>query len=285
MSPLRLSEQDSAALRALVLLQRYTRGLNRVTDEWLGDQGSDNNDVQVLLAVRAVPGSGPSDLVTALGMPRSTLARGVARLRERQLVERRVHPLDHRRAGLYLTGAGHQAVHRLEQSLADFFVESEPMVKEIILLLGHDPEPEPDAFQPAVLDVVARMSAAGAAYGRDMLPRMRAAFATTETADRYALMILAEAWARPSSLADQLGLSPAGTTSMLERLEASGLVVREAGGLDSDRRAVVVHLTPRGRRAARLLLGVFRTHGDAMVDALRPTLSFAFSVPSESRSA
>jgi DNA-binding MarR family transcriptional regulator len=285
MSPLRLGEQDAAALRALVLLQRYTRGLNRVTDQWLGDQGSDNNDVQILLAVQASLGAGPSTLVTTLGMPRSTLARGVARLLERQLVERRVDQVDHRRAGLYLTRTGEQAVTRLEHALADFFGESEPMVKEIILLLGGDPEPAPGELGLPVLDIVARMSAAGAAYGRDMLPRMRAGFATSETADRWALMILAEAWARPSSLADQLGLSPAGTTSMLERLEASGLVVRESGGLDSDRRAVVVHLTPRGRRAARMLLGVFRTHADAMVGALRPTLAFACPAGDVSRSA
>ena len=285
MSTLRLGEQDAAALQALILLQRYTIRLNQVADRWLGDEGSDNNDVQVLLAVRASPGAGPSDLVSDLGMPRSTLARGLARLRERQLIERRTDQRDHRRAGLHLTRAGHQAVHRLELSLGDFFGESAPMVTEAFLLLGHDPEPEPHALRPAVVDVVARMSATGAAYGRDMLPRMRTTFSTTETADRYALMILAKGWARPSSLADQLGLSPAGTTSLLERLETAGLAVREAGGLDTDRRAVVVHLTPRGRRAARFLLGVFRTHGDALVDALRPTLCFASAVQTESRSA
>ena len=285
MSPLRLRDEDAAALQALVLLQRYTRGLNRVTDRWLGDEGSDNNDVQILLAVRASSGAGPSALVATLGMPRSTLARGVARLLERQLVERRVDQVDHRRAGLHLTPGGQRAVERLEQALADFFAESEPMVKEIILLLGRDPEAAaPDRPVP-VLDTVARMSAVGAAYGRDMLPRMKP-FGTTETADRHALMILAEAWARPSSLADQLGLSPAGTTSMLERLEVAGLAVRESGALDSDRRAVVVHLTPRGRRAARVLLGVFRTHADALVEALRPTVGRVGETPSRlSRSA
>lgn len=275
MSPLRLSDGDAAALRALVLLQRYTLGLNEVTDQWLGDQGSDNHDVQILMAVRSTAGIGPSDLVTSLRMPRSTLARGVARLRDGQLLERRVDQLDRRRAGLHLTPAGYQAVERLEHSLAAFFRESEPLVKEIMILLGRDPEPAAGGSRPGVLDVVARMGAVGAAYGREMLPRMRA-FDTGETADRYALMILAEGWTRPSSLADQLGLSPAGTTSMLERLEAARLVVREPGGLDSDRRAVVVHLTPRGRQAARVLLGVFRSHADAVVEAMRPTLDFVW---------
>jgi DNA-binding MarR family transcriptional regulator len=62
---------------------------------------------------------------------------------------------------------------------------------------------------------------------------------------------------------------------MLERLESAGLAVRESGALDSDRRAVVAHLTPRGRRAARALLAVFRSHADELVEALRPTLGHA----------
>ena len=93
-----------------------------------------------------------------------------------------------------------------------------------------------------------------------------------EVVDRFALMVLAQAWARPSWLADELRLSPAGTSSQLERLEAAGLVVREAGVLDSDRRAVIVHLTPKGRRVARAQLDVFRRHQQSLLDALEPTL-------------
>lgn len=275
MPPLRLTEEDAAALRAVILLQRYTQGLNQLTDRWLGDQGTDNTDLRILLAVREHDGAGPSDLVAAIGMPRSTVARGLARLLQREFVERRTQPADRRRAALHLTPGGRTGIAHFERSLADHFREGEPLVKEVLLLLGGDPErgdgtgPEP----LGVLQVAGLMSAAGAAYARDLEPRMRA----VEGVDRFALMVLAQGWARPTWLADELGLSPAGITSMLERMEAAGLVVRESGGLGSDRRAVVVHLTPRGRRAARTLLAVFRKHQGSFAEALAPTLGFACS--------
>ena len=50
-------------------------------------------------------------------------------------------------------------------------------------------------------------------------------------------------------------------------------MARESGGLDADRRAVVVHLTPRGRRVARSVLEVFRVHQESILDALEPTVA------------
>jgi DNA-binding MarR family transcriptional regulator len=176
---------------------------------------------------------------------------------------------------LHLTPRGRAGIARFEQSLTDFFRASEPLVKEVMLLLGRDPE---HAHQTGAvlgaLEVADRLSAAGASYGQELLPRMHA-FGANETVDRFALTVLAQAWARPSWLADELALSPAGTTSLLERLEVAGLAVREPGALETDRRAVVVHLTPRGRRAARVLLEVFRKYQDALLDGLEPTLAHA----------
>ena len=68
---------------------------------------------------------------------------------------------------------------------------------------------------------------------------------------------------------------------MLERLEGLGLVARESGTLYTDRRAVVVHLTPRGRRAARTLLDTFRAHQEQMLDAIAPTIGFAHPADAE----
>ena len=159
--------------------------------------------------------------------------------------------------------------------MSDFFGEGEPLVKEVMLLLGRDPERlRRPGQRPGALEVADRMSAVGQAYGRDVLPRLRR-FGAMETVDRYALTVLAQGWARPTWLADELRLSPAGTTSMLERLEGLGLAVRESGVLDTDRRAVVVHLTPKGRRAARVLLDTFRAHREQMLDAIAPTIAFA----------
>jgi DNA-binding MarR family transcriptional regulator len=281
MSPLRLNDADSASLRALVLLQRYSLGLNQVVDRALGDLGSDNADIQLLLVVRSVHGVSPSELVATLRRPRSTVSRGLARLLSSGLVERRTHAVDRRRAALHLTSRGRQSVARFEQSLSDFFAEGEPLVKEVMLLLGRDPErlPRP-ARRPGALELADRMSAAGKTWGSDLQPRL-SGFGEMETVDRYALTVLAQAWTRPTWLADELRMSPAGTTNMLERLEGLGLAVRESGMIGTDRRAVVVHLTPRGRRAARVVLDTFSAHQEMVLDAIAPTVGFAHAGDAE----
>ncbi len=272
MTALRLDDADGASLRAALLAHRYSRGLNRVTDRWLGDQGTDNTDLQILLAVLAGDGMGPSDVVAAIGMPRSTVARGLARLQERGFVERRTQPVDHRRASLHLTPDGRRGIGRLERAMVDFFGEAEPLVKEFLVLLGHDPVvPTAPETAPRMLDLFWSMGAWGSAFGRDLRPRMRR-FGADGRIEQHALTVLGHGRARPTQLADELGLSPAGTTSLLDRLEAAGLLVREAGALDSDKRAVLVRLTPRGRRAVRTLLGAFQRHQDALVEVLRRTL-------------
>ena len=275
MSPLRLSTEESAALRALVLLQRYTLGLNEVAEQALGDLGSDNADIRLLLVVGSAHGVSPSELVATLRRPRSTVSRGLARLLSSGLVERRTHAVDRRRAELHLTSRGRESIARFEQSMSAFFSEGEPLVKEVMLLLGRDPErrQRPEG-RPGALELADRMSVVGQNWESDLLPRLRR-FGAMETVDRYAVAVLAQGWARPTWLADELRLSPAGTTSMLERLEGLGLAARESGVLDTDRRAVVVHLTAKGRRAARILLDTFLAHREQMLDAIAPTIGFA----------
>jgi DNA-binding MarR family transcriptional regulator len=275
MSPLRLTDADAASLRALVLLQRYSLGLNQVVDRALGDLGSDNADIQLLLVVESARGVSPSELVATLRRPRSTVSRGLARLLSSGLVERRPHAVDRRRAELHLTSRGRERIARFEQSMSTFFSEGEPLVKEVMLLLGRDPERlRRSGRRPGALELADRMREVGQAWADDLLPRLRR-FGEMETVDRYALAVLAQGWTRPTWLADELRLSPAGTTSMLERLEGLGLAMRENGVLDTDRRAVVVDLTPRGRAAARILLDVFRAHQEQVLDVIAPTVGVA----------
>ena len=191
---------------------------------------------------------------------------------EEGLIERTTHALDRRRAALHLTERGRRGVERFDRSLTDYFVEGEPLVKEVMHLLGRRPERTIDGRRPvAVRQVAERQAAAGAGYVLDVRRGMMP-FGVGDAVERYALAILAQRVARPSNLADELELSPAGVTSLLDRLEGLGLVLRESRVLDSDRRAVLVRLTPRGRRAARTVLERFRVHQDALLDALEPTL-------------
>jgi DNA-binding MarR family transcriptional regulator len=55
--------------------------------------------------------------------------------------------------------------------------------------------------------------------------------------------------ARASEVAHEVGLTPAGATDLIDRLESRGLVARLAD--PADRRAVLVRVTPNGERVHR----------------------------------
>lgn len=263
---------DEDRLEAIVLLQRYSLELDEVAASVLGGGPTSATDLQILLTIARVEGgASPSVLVERLGMPRSTLARSISRLRRAGLVERGTDTVDGRRARLAASATGQARVLRYEQVLADFLADGAAVVKEVMLLLGRDPEP---AHHPpvhsGVREVADRINLAGARYVRDVREAL-APHGVVETADRYAVVYLALRDGRPSGLAGHLNLTPAGTTSLLDRLEAQGLVERRSGELASDRRAVLVRLTPRGRRTADLVLETFARHEGSLLDVLEPS--------------
>ena len=58
--------------------------------------------------------------------------------------------------------------------MSDFFCEGEPLVKEVMLLLGRDPErTHRTGSRPSTLELAEAMSAAGAAYASEVLPSSR----------------------------------------------------------------------------------------------------------------
>lgn len=61
---------------------------------------------------------------------------------------------------------------------------------------------------------------------------------------------------RPGTLQDALHLTSGGVSRLVERLESAGLVERESGADPSDRRAVIVSLTPEGRDTCRRMATV-----------------------------
>jgi DNA-binding MarR family transcriptional regulator len=165
-----------------VLLQRYWARLTEVSDRALGEAATDTVDMQLLVHPPTAPRGQPVGAGVRPPPAAQHGARGLARLLDAGLVERRTHPVDRRRAELHLTSRARAGVTHFKGALSDFFREGE----------------------------------------------------------------------------------------QLERLQAAGLVVREAGALDSDRRAVVVHLTTKGRRVARAQPEVFRRHQEALLDAVIP---------------
>jgi len=271
----RVTPSQDRVAEAMVLLQRYSLEMNEVASAAFGQAATAGIDAEILGVIGAGGDTSPSALVARLAMPRSTLARGLVRLRRHGLVERSVDAEDARRAVLRPTASGEALLEQFRSALADFLQESAPVVKEVKLLLDRDPEGDRGAESPRSLDeVLDRMTAGGAAYGHDV----RAAAAehgVTETPDRFCVVFLAVRESRPSLIAEHLRLTPAGTTSLLDRLEALGLVERRTGAWPADRRAVLVRLTPAGRRAADDIVAVFRRHADELLDTLGATLRFA----------
>jgi DNA-binding MarR family transcriptional regulator len=268
---------DEDLLAALVLLQRYKLELSQVAGDALGDGPTVGLDCEILVATHLAGGASPSELVDRLGIPRSTLARGLARLRGQGLVERTVDTVDARRAVLRPTPAGAAAVARFHAVLDGWLRNSAPVVKEVALLLRRDPEAMGSTGKPAtVAEVTERINAVSAAYGRDV-SAVAARHGLVETLDRFAVVYLARHASRPSLLAEHLHLTPAGTTSLLDRLEGLGLVERHTRALTTDRRAVLVQLSPAGRAAAAACLEAFERHHDAFVDALGTTLRLVAS--------
>jgi DNA-binding MarR family transcriptional regulator len=98
----------------------------------------------------------------------------------------------------------------------------------------------------AEYEVLARLRAAGAPYRR-----------------------------KPHELASSLLLSSGGTTNVLHRLTAAGLVLREAD--HSDRRSVWVRLTPAGVRVAEEVVLATNAAQSALLDRLPPDLAGALA--------
>jgi DNA-binding MarR family transcriptional regulator len=244
---------DHEIHEAVLLMQRYTIEITHAVRGVLGNRATGNIDIGLLVAVGTRPGISPTDAASAIGSPRSTVARALSRLVKDGLVRRRIHAEDRRRIELGLTRRGQQRIDVLRRVLDGYFRDGEPMVKEIAHLLGYEARREPAA---SALEVASRLAAAGETASADVF-RVSREFGLKGYLERAATVMIAFSDTRPSELSNALLLSPTGTSSMLDRLVERGLAERIAGGHHTDGRAVTVRATPRGREAA-----------DALVDAL-----------------
>ena len=69
-----------------------------------------------------------------------------------------------------------------------------------------------------------------------------------------------------AGLARGLGIKPATVTNMLQRMEKNGLVTRETDPISN--RAVIVSLTPKGRKAAATVLQVWAAIEDRILQVV-----------------
>lgn len=88
------------------------------------------------------------------------------------------------------------------------------------------------------------------------------------TTQQAALMLVARlvGGCSPGHLADPLGTDPAGMTRLVDRLEAKGLLARHTS--PTDRRAVLIQLTPSGQALSPALIEGFRKAQERLLEGI-----------------
>ncbi len=86
---------------------------------------------------------------------------------------------------------------------------------------------------------------------KDLKVHMDDQLAPTITEGQFTVLefLLAGDKVKPSDLIQHLATTPAAITTLLDRMEKSGLVIRERDS--NDRRIVWIHLTPKGTEEGR----------------------------------
>lgn len=269
-----LDPQRESLAGALVALSRYTVELTETAREALGHDVTDNRSIQIALTLSQKGPLTPTDLREITGAPRSSISRALKRLEAAGLVSRRQDSRDRRSVLLSLTRRGRLRVAELVSRLDDYFVSREPLVKEAFDLLDVGPA---GASRRAV-DAAGTMSAlvaAGADWVSAAVQALRP-FEVVDFTDRFTLVLVrVYGTARPTQIADELRLTPSGTSGVLTRLESARLITRRHDLTPGDRRAVGVELTQLGQQAVDAMLDVFAAHAPALSDALLPTVPSA----------
>ncbi len=240
---------------------RYSLELSNLVDRVAGVGAAGNSEAQVLLALHRFGSCSRQHLIELTGMSRSGVAQLVERLSHLGLVENFTEPSDHRMVATELTPSGRRRVHKLSRELDTYFHEPNPVVAELLDLLGPaGPLPKTTTTPLESLERLADL-------GARMSEPLGAVIGPSDLRQRLAIAALAD-WgeARPGQLVAELGLTSGGATYLVDGLESAGLVDRLYGTVPTDRRAVVIRLTPSGKAASERFSDVVFEHADAIVE-------------------
>jgi DNA-binding MarR family transcriptional regulator len=250
-----------------MLVMRYSLELTGEIERVVGVGTSGNHEVQVLTHLQAHGPSCRKDLIALTDLSRSGVAQLLERLHLLGLVESHTDPEDHRMVTSALTRSGRYRVGRMERAFSEYFASPNPLVKELLDLLSAPASRSSPTTRHATtsLDALGRLGAVGARISS----QLEAAIELTDTRQRLALATLAD-WgeARPGQLVAELGLTSGGTTYLVDQLESAGLVERLYGTVPTDRRAVVIRLSPSGRAASQRFSDIVFEHADALAEVL-----------------
>lgn len=270
-----------------MLLYLVSLDLSALAAETLGRGSTGNRDIQAILALNDRPGSSPSELADLTDVSRSSLSRTLRRLHSQGLISRRRDDRDGRAAHLWLTPTAQDRVAAFEGAIADYLRLRRTTFAEIIDALrdedaassggGLTPEPR------SPLAVASSFAQVGAIV-LDDLRVVLSDYALENLNDRAALVLIHDRGpVRPSDLAAALHLTSGGSTLLVDRLVANGLVDRQRPDDAPDRRAVLVACTPRGSKAASAICSAVRKRGSSLADAFEAVADVASTDPVDAR--
>ncbi len=260
-----------ALLKVGVLLFTLTVDLTQGAVDTLGAGNSGNRQVQIMLALHTHPGLTPSGLADSLGMSRSSMSHALARFEAEDLIDRSVDDADRRSIRLGLSLKGVTRLRAFEKALRRVLTDHAEELRAGTALLGFPAGPDTWS-ELSVLEAGERLGSVGAAYADDVRTAMPL-LAALEWRERFVLALIhLHHELRPAQLSAALRMSSSGTSTLLDRLEALGLVQRSQGHHAGDRRAVLVRFTPAGEEAAEGTLEILGQHTTVLAAAMTSAL-------------
>ena len=229
-----------------------------------------NRVIQVLTQLRSDGRTRPRDLQGSVGLTSGGLTKLIDRMCALELVERvdRGGAGDGRSVTVRLTPGGRRALRRVRRAVDDAHDDCRVVAKEVVQLaeaLG--------PRQPVASSVSTDLLAALANLGTVTLASVGHSDEISAHDEYFALLTLCSIDlhepCRPGALIDVLGLTSGGVTKMLDRLEHHGLISRVYGGIEGDRRAVLVLATPAGRNRIQADVEAFAEHLDETWTVMR----------------
>ncbi|MEN9647180.1 MAG: hypothetical protein RL238_3849 [Actinomycetota bacterium] len=242
------AEQRMQLAQAMVLVRRMSQVLNDGIDRAGLSEVRGNAEIRVCLALYRGGALRPRDLQDAAGLTSGGLTKLLDRLQAAELVRRsdRGSATDGRAVEVRLTNAGRRTVTRLIDVIDAGHDDVRPFAKEILMLVEACGGGPSGSIEPCV-DLIPCL----ARLGSTLIESFTGTPGSATSIDYSSLIVLChaslEGGCRPGSLMELLDLSSGGATKLLDRLEHDGLIRRDYGSVDSDRRAVMVNVTARGR--------------------------------------
>jgi len=264
MASLDAATRDRLAL-LLVQVHRMSMVFNRAIDGAGLSELRANPEISVCLALHRMGALRPRDLQQTARLTSGGLTKLLDRLEMAGLVRRGTRGTDNdgRAVEVRLTPAGRRAVVRLSRAIDGAHDDVRPFAKEIAYLAA-----ECGGGPSADVEPCGELLACLARLGITLMDSAVGATGSPTSIDYSALLVVCHAelehGCRPGSLMELLDLSSGGVTKLLDRLEADGLVRRDYGVVDADRRAVVVTATPHGRRMMVHALTRVEAHVDEL---------------------